>query len=491
MRLTSLVEQLLLLLEKRKQPMHVGGLFLFDIPNSDSINQNQETDSLNTGQNSNANQNSNTSQDNSHFVRQLVQQMRSDNIWPTFPFDQVLHNQTLWKAISQFDIHYHFHHTVLPKPHSKQAFLSHISDVHSNILDKSHPLWECHVIEGIEPQVDGQPTRFALYFKIHHALVDGIAAMRLVENSLSARATETMRLPPWALLTRNKRYLEQIKPSKRKAREVIKEQVTSIKPVFKEIQQDRQQRGNPGHVSTLQAPASRFNQRITGSRKLLTTEFKLDRFQRIADALTTDTVKFSVNDVVLAVCSGALRQYLLQLEALPEQPLIAFVPVSLRKDNSASGNQASLVLCDLGTHYDNPLQRLQAIHDSMRVGKDKFGRMQQTQVINYSALTYAWEGVNLLTSAYPKKQAFNILISNVPGPKQALYWNGAKLSSLYPASILMDGQALNITLASYLDHIHFGILGCDDILPNIGNLPELLDQSLQQFEQQLSLTDSN
>ena len=134
---------------------------------------------------------------------------------------------------------------------------------------------------------------------------------------------------------------------------------------------------------------------------------------------------------------------------MPEEPLIAFVPVSLRKDDSASGNQASLVLCNLATNVDDPIERIKAIHASMTMGKDKFGRMEQAQVINYSAISYAWEGVNLLTNAYPKKQAFNILISNVPGPKEPLYWNGATLSALYPASVVFNGQALNITFSSY------------------------------------------
>ena len=186
--------------------------------------------------------------------------------------------------------------------------------------------------------------------------------------------------------------------------------------------------------------------------------------------------------MALAICSGALRSYLLQLEQLPEEPLIAFVPVSLRKDDSASGNQASLVLCNLATNVDDPIERIKAIHASMTMGKDKFGRMEQAQVINYSAISYAWEGVNLLTNAYPKKQAFNILISNVPGPKEPLYWNGATLSALYPASVVFNGQALNITFSSYLDKLHFGIVGCDKTLPNLEYLTEALDTELLKLE---------
>ena len=452
MRVVSLVEQLFFLIEKHKQPMHVGGLFLFDIPTSAKPD----------------------------FVTDLVRQIRNGDTPPTFPFNQVLYNLTFWKTTEHFDLHYHFHHTVLSKPHSFQALLSYVSDVHANMLDKNYPLWECHIIEGIDDvptTSETEPKRFALYFKIHHSLVDGVAAMRIVEKSLSNSSTEVMTLPPWALLSRDEKNLENIAPNKRTFTGIVKEQIGTIKPVFGELKNELKERKEPGFVSTIQAPTSPLNQRISNSRAFFATTYALSRFQKIAEVL-----QVSLNDVALAICSGALRSYLLQLEQLPEEPLIAFVPVSLRKDDSASGNQASLVLCNLATNVDDPIERIKAIHASMTMGKDKFGRMEQAQVINYSAISYAWEGVNLLTNAYPKKQAFNILISNVPGPKEPLYWNGATLSALYPASVVFNGQALNITFSSYLDKLHFGIVGCDKTLPNLEYLTEALDTELLKLE---------
>ncbi|WP_296204876.1 WS/DGAT/MGAT family O-acyltransferase [Psychrobacter sp. UBA3962] len=452
MRVVSLVEQLFFLIEKHKQPMHVGGLFLFDIPTSAKPD----------------------------FVTDLVRQIRNGETPPTFPFNQVLHNLTFWKTTEHFDLHYHFHHTVLSKPHSFQALLSYVSDVHANMLDKKYPLWECHIIEGIDDASttsETEPKRFALYFKIHHSLVDGVAAMRIVEKSLSNSSTEVMTLPPWALLSRDEKNLKNIAPNKRTFSGIVKEQIGTIKPVFGELKNELKERKEPGFVSTIQAPTSPLNQRISNSRAFFATTYALSRFQKIAEIL-----QVSLNDVALAICSGALRSYLLQLEQLPEEPLIAFVPVSLRKDDSASGNQASLVLCNLATNVDDPIERIKAIHASMTMGKDKFGRMEQAQVINYSAISYAWEGVNLLTNAYPKKQAFNILISNVPGPKEPLYWNGATLSALYPASVVFNGQALNITFSSYLDKLHFGIVGCDKTLPNLEYLTEALDTELLKLE---------
>ncbi|WP_296403561.1 wax ester/triacylglycerol synthase family O-acyltransferase [Psychrobacter sp.] len=463
MRVVSLIEQLFFLIERHKQPMHVGGLFLFDIP------KHAEPD----------------------FVSNLVRQMRKTDIPPTFPFNQVLHNLTFWKTSNNFDIHYHFHHTVLPKSHSATALLTYVSDVHANMLDKDYPLWECHIIEGIDmdgidtdtyideinTNADSKPKRFALYFKIHHALVDGVAAMRIVEKSLSTSASEIMMLPPWALLRRDKKNIEQIAPIKRTFGGIIKEQIGTIKPVFGELKNGLKERDEPGFVSTLQAPKSILNQPISNNRTIIASTYNLSRLKKIAESL-----QCSVNDVGLAMCSGALRGYLLKLKQLPEDPLIAFVPVSLRKDDSAWGNQTSLVLCNLATDTTDPIKRIQTIHDSMRIGKDKFGRMEQAQVINYSAISYAWEGVNVLTNAYPKKQAFNIIISNVPGPKQPLYWNGAKLSALYPVSVLFNGQALNITMSSYIDNMHFGIVGCKKTLPNLEHLTVLLTEELKKLE---------
>lgn len=128
------------------------------------------------------------------------------------------------------------------------------------------------------------------------------------------------------------------------------------------------------------------------------------------------------------------------------------------------------------------MRRLQLIHHSMNSGKRRFGRMNQAQVINYSAVAYAWEGLNLLTGLFPKKQAFNLIISNVPGAKKPLYWNGAPLKALYPASIIFNGQGMNITLASYLDKVEFCITACSKLLPHVQDMLTLIDEELSILE---------
>jgi diacylglycerol O-acyltransferase len=446
------VDQLFLLLESRKQPMHVGGLFLFELPEEE-----QGKDS--------------------EFVYQLVQQLQNSEVPPSFPFNQVLENLLFWKTDDQFDVEHHFRHVALPNPGRVRELLMYISKEHSRLLDRAMPLWECHVIEGILPEAEGMPERFALYFKIHHSLVDGIAAMRLVQKALSQSPNEPVTLPIWSLITRHGKKAENLLPTARSASRIIKEQLSTIKPVFTELIDNFKHNGKPDYVGTFDAPMSVLNQRISASRRIAAQSYDLQRFHTIAAAFSVNQ-----NDVVLAVCAGAIRRYLLTMEALPSKPLIAFVPMSLRKDESASGNQISFLMANLGTHLEDPIKRMQLIHDSMNSGKRRFRRMNKAQVINYSAIAYAWEGLNVLTGIFPKKQAFNLIISNVPGSKEPLYWNGAPLKALYPASILVDGQALNITLATYLDKIEFCITACSKLLPRVQDILLLMEEELSLLE---------
>lgn len=449
MRLLSIVDLLFLLIEKRKQPMHVGGLFLFELPTDASED----------------------------FVLELVQQMQTSNIPPTFPFNQVLHNLAGWEEDKEFDVDHHLNHISLPKPARIRELLAYISKEHGRLLDRARPLWECHIIEGIEPEAKGRPKRFALYFKIHHSLVDGIAAMRLVQKSLSQSPNEPMTLPLWSLMLRHRHQIETLKSKERGFGKILNEQLKTIKPVASELVRALSAPKESKLVRTTQAPHSILNQRISSSRRFIAESYDIARFKYVASSLD-----ISINDVVLGICSGALREYLLSLDALPKDPLIAWVPYSMRKDETASGNQFAFILCNLGTHLAHPIDRLKMVHSSMNDGKKRFGRMTQPEVINYSLVSYSWEFVNILTNAYPKKQAFNLIISNVPGSKKKLYWHGAEMRALYPASIVFNGQAMNITLASYLDRIEFGIVACSKTLPKIQNLLKLLESELSALE---------
>lgn len=445
MRPLNPIDFIFLSLEKRQQPMHVGGLFLFKLPDDASPT----------------------------FIQDLVQDIRHSKAVPVPPFNQVL-NGLFWDVDEEFDLDHHFRHISLPAPGRIRELLVYISQEHSALIDRAKPLWTCHIIEGIEG------NRFAMYFKIHHAMVDGVAGMRLIEKSLSHSPNETSIVPIWCV-RQNKLKRPEPKPlgAVKSMIKLAKSQMQAAPTVTKELYHvlTKELGKHPDYVSTFQAPASVLNQRVSSSRRFAAQSFELERFRTIAKCLNK-----TLNDVVLAVCAGAIRSYLLSINQLPKRPLIAMVPASLRSDDSAHGNQITMILANLGTHKADPLERITIIQRSMQHTKERFKRMTAQQILNYSALVYGAAGVNILSGLMPKHQAFNLVISNVPGPKEPLYWNGAKLDALYPASIVLDGQALNITMTSYLDKLEVGLTACRQAMPRMQSLLALLEDEIQTFE---------
>lgn len=452
MRSVGIVDSLFLFLENAKQPMHVAGVCVFELPDDHD----------------------------EHYFNELISQIDTDAL-PNFPFNQVLHRGVMWRNIRKFHIHHHCHYHHLKTAKMSEA-LAQISRLHERRLDRSRPLWELHLFDNLEPEHEGGSKRFILYIKVHHALMDGVAAMRLFQRSLSHLPDERLSQPLWLRNIRNKNSSFTIEH--RRWRDRLKDQLHGVLPVSSELLRDyqisQQTLANTDAVDfigSLNAPESMLNQRIGTSRHLSIIALEKARFVGVARRLSVST-----NDMILAVCAQALREYLLSQHALPEDPLIAFVPTSLRKNNTAIGNQISFVPTNLGTHSPDPRHCLQLIHQSMQAAKARIARMTQSQFINYTAAHYAWAGVNLATRLYPKKQAFNLIISNVPGDDTPLYLNGAKLQAAYPVSVLFDGQALNISFTNYQDRIDFGITACQSTLPNIQSLTSLIAKALDDYE---------
>ena len=447
------IDFIFLSLEKRQQPMHVGGLFLFEIPENAPDT----------------------------FMQDLVNDIRKSKTIPVPPFNNRL-SGLFWDEDEEFDLDHHFRHVSLPHPGRFRELLIYISQEHSTLIDRAKPLWTCNIIEGIEG------NRFAMYFKIHHAMVDGVAGMRLIEKSLSDDPTEKSIVPPWCVEGKRAKRLKESKPGRiKKVLMGLKDQLQATPRVMQELSQTllKDFGRNPDYVSSFQAPSSILNQRVSSSRRFAAQSFELDRFRHIAKALDV-----TINDIVLAVCSGALREYLISHQSLPNKPLIAMVPASLRSDDSDVSNRITMILANLATHKDDPLERLQTIRRSVQNAKQRFKRMTSDQILNYSAVVYGPAGLNILSGMMPKHQAFNLVISNVPGPREPLYWNGAKLDALYPASIVLDGQALNITMTSYLDKLEVGLTACRNALPRMQNLLTHLEDEILRFEQLIAEKES-
>jgi diacylglycerol O-acyltransferase len=232
-----------------------------------------------------------------------------------------------------------------------------------------------------------------------------------------------------------------------------------------------------------------FNTTITGSRRFAAQGWPLERLRAIGKASGT-----TLNDVVLAMCSGAIRSYLLEHDALPEAPLVSMVPVGLnaKQSNHASadgGNAVGAVMVRLGTDLHDPADRLASIHRSMKTGKEALSSMSPLQIMAMSALGMAPSIVTpMLRLQGIIRPPFNLIISNVPGPKKTMYLNGAKLAGTYPLSIPINGMALNITCNSYAEDMDFGLTGCRRSVPHLQRLLGHLDNELGALEKAVGVS---
>ncbi|MBK5649020.1 MAG: wax ester/triacylglycerol synthase family O-acyltransferase, partial [Acinetobacter sp.] len=308
-----------------------------------------------------------------------------------------------------------------------------------------------------------------------------------VEKSLSQDPNAKSIVPPWCVEGPRAKRLKEPNVSRfKKIMNGVMGQLGSTPRVMYELSQTvmKDMGRNPDYVSSFQAPSSILNQRVSSSRRFAAQSFEFDRLRHISKSLGV-----TINDIVLAICSGALREYLLSQDALPKKPLIAMVPASVRDDDSSMSNRITMILANLVTHKEDPLERLAIVRRSVQNAKEKFKRMNSNQILNYSAFVYSAAGLNIASGLLPKRQAFNLVISNVPGPREPLYWNGARLDALYPASIILDGQALNITMTSYLDKLEVGLTACRNALPKMQNLLTHLEEEIQRFEAIVGIED--
>lgn len=453
----SLLDDLFLWLERRSQPMHVAGLMILEKPEGAS----------------------------SGFVSDLVDFMR-EHRQPSEPFNLRVKNKRFghyWEVDKNFDLDHHFRHVALPKPAGVKELLTFVSIEHSNLLDRNRPLWESYLIEGVNRR------HFAIYDKVHHSMLDGVSgvrhAMRLFGIDPEKREMPpTWQLPPYQppasaeeAITGGR--LRALKDLASNAARQIRTVPNLTKALYKTV---KQASSDPEYAAIYKAPACKLNEPITGSRRFVAQSYDRARVKAIADRTRSTS-----NDVILALCGTVLRNYLLSMDALPEQPLISLVPMSLRTDDSIGGNQVAAILANLGTHKADPLERLDTVKQSVEQAKERYAAMTREEIINYTALMLAPTGLTVMTGLMPQWQAFNVIISNVPGPTKSLYWNGARLERYYPVSIISNHMALNITLVSYEDRLEFGIVGCRRTLPSLQRLLGLFDDALVELEREVGI----
>ena len=424
-------DAIFLLGESREHPMHVGGLQLFEPPEGAGRGFVGE------------------------FYRELVAQQDFQPTFRKHPAKFVGGIANLgWSYDGDIDVDYHVRRSALPSPRRVRELLELTSRWHSSLLDRHRPLWETHIVEGLK---DG---RFAIYTKVHHALIDGVSAQKLMQRALSTDPDDPQIRAPWSL-SRGKRKSSRSSPLS--SLMLTAGSLAALAPST--VSLTRAALFEQQLTLPFGAPRTMLNVKIGGARRCAAQSWSLDRIKSVKKAAGV-----TVNDVVLAMCSGALRYYLLEQNALPDAPLIAMVPVSLRTEEEADtgGNLVGAILCNLATDSDDPAKRLLTISDSMRSNKNVFSQLPRFQAlalsaVNTSALALAAVPGWVASTSPP----FNIIISNVPGPTQPIYYGGARLDGNYPLSIALDGQALNITLSNNAGNLDFGLVGCRRSVPHL------------------------
>jgi len=446
MQLMPVTDSMFLLMESREHPMHVGGLQLFTKPDGAGEDYVES------------------------IYRDLIDRAKVARLFRKRPMNPVnTLGQALWTEDAELDLSYHVRRSALPSPGRVRELLELTSRWHGILLDRHRPLWETHFVEGLTD------NRFAIYTKVHHAVLDGVSALRLMQNTLTADPSVRDCYAPWELRPGKK-------PSRTGGGSLWQRMTTMAGDVagfaptaVRALSEAMREHSVP---LPMQAPRTMFNVSIGGARRFAAQSWPIESFRRITRATGS-----TVNDVVLATCAGALRDYLIEHRALPSAPLIAMVPVSLRRGEAAEGGNAiGAILCDLATDEPDPARRLARIAASMSGGKRLFAGLSPLQVLLLSALNVSPLSLAPIPGvADHTRPAFNLVISNVPGPRRPMYFNGAKLDGVYPASICLDGQALNITLTSNNDMLDFGITGCRNSVPHLQRMLLHLDNALSEL----------
>lgn len=441
--------------ERRDVMMHVGGLLEF----------------------------SRTEGASPHLLGELREELSRDlEVHPPFNLrlnhpDMLANPLQAWVPDPSIDIEYHVRRSALPSPGDERELGILVSRLHGTPLDFHRPPWEVHFIEGLEKK------RFAIYFKVHHSLIDGFTGMRLLARSLSVDRSELdtplffTRPPP----ERARRERDDAVPTLTSLLMAVRDQMGVAKDIGRAVMNVvRARRADDRDLALpLQAPRSVLNQRITRSRRFATQQVSLDRIRAIAAASGG-----TLNDVVLAICGVALRRFLALQGELPRRPLVAMVPVNVRpKDDPGGGNAVGAILASLATDIEAPHECLDAIIASTRRAKAQLQGMSRAAILQYSALVLAPLMLALVPGAVGRvRPAFNVVISNVPGPDAPLYFRGWRLDEMYPLSIPFHGYALNITVQSYAGSLNFGFTGCRDTLPHLQRLAVYSADVLDELE---------
>ncbi len=453
----SLLDYMLLLLETRDSPRHVGGLQVFELPADAPPD----------------------------FVRRLHADMLGTEATP--PFNQKLRSGLAgpprWVDAPGLDLADHIFHEALVPPGRMDALLERVAELHSRLLDRREPLWEIYVIEGLEG------GRFAIYAKIHHAYMDGISMSRRALASLSTDPDDDDVQPIWA----NEHHAGEHDAVRKGIVDALfgtakgLGRLAMVGPQLTKLALRHGWRlvggGDDELPVPFTAPRTPFNRPLTAARAFGICDVPLERVKRLAKQQSV-----TVNDVILTLSDAAMRRYLDEEDARPEKPLVAQMPISVRRDGTTVGNQVTIALLELGSDEADPLKRLQEVHRHASEVKHEYAEMSVEAAEAYTILVQTLMQIGdlaHLSSRFPPLG--NILVSNVIGDAASRYLRGARMLASYPISTIPPGMAMNITIYTYAGNLNFGLLTGRSAIADPGRIATYITEAFQALERAAGL----
>lgn len=449
----SVVDFAFLALETAASPRHVAGLAVFDR----GLDKNQSD------------------------LRDLLARMK--RVAPAPPFNQKLDISLMstprWVEDPDIDLDWHVRHVALPKPGGIDQLTQIVSRLHSTMLDRSRPLWEFYLIEGL------QGGHFAIYFKVHHAYMDGVSMSKRVAGTLNESAEDGSLTPIWGTkvakpkITAEERNLFSQFVGGLKGAGIVLGSIPTLGGLALAHWLKMLGLKDAAMPVPFTAPRTQLNEPVTPARSAAMANVQLSRIKRVAAE-----VGVTINDVLLSVCDSALLAYLEGIGQTPDEPLVAQMPISLRREGEArTGNQITIALVELSTEASDPIKRLKAISRQAAEVKGEFGRMSESAATAYTVLLQSVaQATEVVKASRFLPPLGNILISNVVGPKQNLYLNGSKLVGLYPISTIPPGVSANITFYTTGGVVYAGIIAGREAIPDLQLVADQMVKSFDELE---------
>ncbi len=482
MRQLSGLDASFLYLETAQMPMHVGALHIFELPAS--------------------------------YRGDFAADMRT-HMAARLPLAPALRRKLAWMPLNLAppawvdadpDLDEHIVAIGLPAGSGQAELEAQVGRLHPVLLERDRPLWKFHVFTGLEPGPEGE-KRYAMYTQLHHAAVDGQAAVALAQAilDLGPEPREILQRAP-----REKKgqlgIAEMLRGALANQWQQVSNLVKALPSAVGAISQMAAQSAGDAASGTVEAVVSRVKGRASARAKSVSNLGLAPRTR--LNSTVSNTRAFagvslplaelnaarrrhhaSLNDAVLTICSGALRRFFGKHGPLPRKSMVAAVPISLRaKGDTASNNQASMSFITLGTHIADPAQRLAHVMAATAAMKNTLGSVKGLLPTDFPALGVPWL-MQGMTALYGRANIAdrippiaNLTISNVPGPTVPLYMAGAKMLTNYPTSIVVHGVALNITVQTYNESLEVGIIACARAMPEVAELAAHIETAFVELQ---------